>query len=814
MPFRVAHFGDEGSAGRLRAAADVSTEPFEILAPEARAVDADIFVFGPAARDPLAQAGGLLKSHPMGQVLFLLPADRLDRFRGSLPFVPHMASAWTADIASSPQSLAGLLSTAAQTGAHRAAMATMHERINRQLTLGGGRAKAENAEELRRQQLSLSEDYLATLLSQAPDAFIALSLSGGVIAWNEAATNLFGPSSEMAIGRDAESVFPIEMRGELSELIALGRRGQAFTGREIAFSTLGGRRWAELSLAPVRDDSGRVVTLSITIRDVTERQRIEDQLRDSEARYRTLIETLPQLVWTCSPDGACTYLSRQWVEYTGVPEAQQLGMGWVDRVIHPDDRSRTVEHWLGAVAGHHPYDIDYRIQGRDGVYRWFKTRGTPIRDEDNAIIEWFGTCTDIEEIVAARETLARSAEQLENQVALEIGRRAETEEALRQAQKMEAVGQLTGGIAHDFNNLLQGIVGSLELVQKRIGEGRTGDLMRLISGAVSSADRAAALTHRLLAFSRRQPLDPKPVKVNPLVSSMEDLLRRTLGEQVELELVLAGGLWSTLCDAHQLESAILNLAINARDAMPDGGKLIIETANTHLDVDYASRIREISPGQYVCVSVSDTGTGMSPEVVARAFDPFYTTKPMGQGTGLGLSMIYGFARQSEGLAKIYSEPGDGTCVKLYLPRYRGAPGVSDEPVVIAVHAEPLAASTSETVLIIEDEPIVRGLALEVLGELGYRTLEAGDGPAGLAILRSAARIDLLITDIGLPGGLNGRQVADAARVLRPDLKVLLMTGYAENAALAKGVLEPGMSMITKPFAMDVLTSRVRSILGE
>jgi nitrogen-specific signal transduction histidine kinase len=383
------------------------------------------------------------------------------------------------------------------------------------------------------------------------------------------------------------------------------------------------------------------------------------------------------------------------------------------------------------------------------------------------------------------------------------------EEALRQSQKMEAVGQLTGGIAHDFNNLLQGITGSLDLVQKRIGQGRVSELDRFVSGAMTSANRASALTHRLLAFSRRQPLDPRPVRANPLVASMEDLLRRTLGERVELELVLAGGLWLTRCDPNQLESAILNLAINARDAMPQGGKLIIETCNTHLDSRYAAQQREVRPGQYVCICVTDTGTGMSPDIVARAFEPFFTTKPLGQGTGLGLSMIYGFARQSEGYTKIYSELDKGTTLKLYLPRHRGEANQDEGlPSLSGMHA----AAAGETVLVVEDEPVVRGLIIEVLSDLGYEALEASDGPKGLEILQSRHRIDLLVTDVGLPG-LNGRQVADAGRALRPKLKVLFMTGYAENAAIASGFLEPGMQMITKPFAMEVLAARIRDMIG-
>jgi PAS domain S-box-containing protein len=381
------------------------------------------------------------------------------------------------------------------------------------------------------------------------------------------------------------------------------------------------------------------------------------------------------------------------------------------------------------------------------------------------------------------------------------------EEALRQAQKMEAIGQLTGGIAHDFNNLLQGITGSLDLVQRRISQGRLGDLDRFITGAMTSANRAAALTHRLLAFARRQPLDPRPVHVNPLIGSMEELLRRTLGERIDLELKLAGRLWLTRCDANQLESAILNLAINARDAMPEGGQLVIATHNMEVDEAAAAAHADRAAGDYVCISVSDSGTGMDAETIARAFEPFFTTKPIGQGTGLGLSMIYGFARQSEGYAQIESEPGRGTTVHLCLPRFQGE--ADDETTADATRAA--LAESGETVLVIEDEPVVRGLVVEVLADLGYRAVEAVDGPQGLEIVQSAQRIDLLITDVGLPG-LNGRQVADAARALRPDLKILFMTGYAENAALTSGSLDPGMTLITKPFTMEALATRVREII--
>ena len=372
---------------------------------------------------------------------------------------------------------------------------------------------------------------------------------------------------------------------------------------------------------------------------------------------------------------------------------------------------------------------------------------------------------------------------------------------------MEAIGQLTGGIAHDFNNLLAGITGSLELLSRRLTEGRYTGVERYIVGAQSSAARAAALTQRLLAFSRRQTLDPKAVGLNDLIAGMEDLIRRTIGPSIELEVVGAGGLWITKVDPSQVESALLNLCINARDAMPHGGRITIETANKWFD-DRAAKERDLAPGQYLSLCVTDTGTGMTPDVIEQAFDPFFTTKPLGQGTGLGLSMIHGFVRQSGGQVRIYSELGKGTTMCLYFPRYTGNVEISETP-----DAMPAAnVGHGETVLVIDDDATVRALIVEVLNEGGYSVFEAADGPSGLKLLQSDIRLDLLITDVGLPGGMNGRQVADAARITRPDLKILFVTGYAENAAVGNGLLDHGMEVIAKPFTMGSLSNKVRDII--
>ena len=403
--------------------------------------------------------------------------------------------------------------------------------------------------------------------------------------------------------------------------------------------------------------------------------------------------------------------------------------------------------------------------------------------------------------------LQRTLETLEQQVEERTAQLRNNEEALRQSQKMEAVGQLTGGIAHDFNNMLTGIIGSLELLRRRVARGKLDDLDSLIDLGVTSANRAAGLTHRLLAFSRRQSLDSKPVQINQLVTSMGELLQRSINESIGLDMRLSEQLWTAEADPNQLESALLNLVINARDAMPNGGRLIVETTNRHLDSVFTAAYGSLTPGDYVELSVSDTGCGIPESVMGRVFDPFFTTKPIGQGTGLGLSMIYGFARQSRGHVIIHSEVGKGTTVSLFLPRFVGE-------VIAQQTLNPTLlpyATDGETVLIVEDDAAVRLLVSAVLKELGYAYVEASDGHTAVPIIQSDQRIDLLISDVGLPG-MNGRQLAEIGRQLRPDLKVLFITGYAEHAAVRGGFLDPGMQLITKPFTFDLLTAKVREMI--
>jgi PAS domain S-box-containing protein len=569
----------------------------------------------------------------------------------------------------------------------------------------------------------------------------------------------------------------------------------------------GETRWMARQGEAVTDgSSGRTRYFGVSY-DITARKRAEMELRQLnetlEARvaealagrklFADIVEGTDAFVQVVDPEFRWLAVNRaaadEFERIYGVRPA--VGSSMMDLLAHlPGHREAVRAVWARALAGEEFTDIA-EFGDPDHDRRFYEMKYSVLRGPDGTPAGAYQFVYDVTERIR------------------EQARFAETEAALRQAQKMEAVGQLTGGLAHDFNNLLTGISGSLELLQTRLTQGRLTDLDRYINAAQGASKRAAALTHRLLAFSRRQTLDPKPTDVNALITGLEELIRRTVGPSVEIEVVGAAGLWPALVDPNQLENAILNLCINARDAMPAGGRITIETANKWLD-DRAARERDLPPGQYLSLCVTDTGIGMTPDVAARAFDPFFTTKPIGEGTGLGLSMIYGFARQSGGTVRIYSEVGQGTTMCIYLPRHYGGadtdqtfPDLKDAP----------RAEIGETVLIVDDEPTVRMLVTEVLEDLGYTAIEAADGAAGLKVLQSDARIDLLITDVGLPGGMNGRQMADAARVTRPDLKVLFITGYAENAAVGNGHLERGMEVLTKPFVMEALASRIKILIA-
>ena len=747
-----------------------------------------------------------------------------------------------------------------------------------------------------------------------------------VVFVNDAFCRLTGYERAEIMGRNCRFLQgPSVDQAVAGELRAAVRAGQPLKVDVRNYRRNGEAFWNRLQISPVHGADGGLRYFLASQMDVTvEREQLaglKNAHRDSEAKFHAITDSIDQMVWSALPDGFHDFYNQRWYDFTGVPAGSTDGEAW-NGVFHPEDQDRAWSQLRHSFATGENYEIEYRLRHRSGVYRWVLGRAVPQRDKDGAIVRWFGTCTDIQEIVEAREVLARSRMDLERQVAERTAERdrawrnsqdllcviapdgvfeavnpawtallgwpleevagrhhlafshpddragseaalaravddrlpayesrilhkdgsyrwfawvasseggmayasgrhitaekeaaaalARAEEQLRQSQKMEAVGQLTGGIAHDFNNLLTGILGALALMERRIAEGRFNELHRYASVASASASRASALTQRLLAFARRQPLDPKPMDANRLLASMEDLLRRTLGPSIELEMVLAGGLWPTMCDLNQLENAILNLAINARDAITGAGRLTLETANAHLDEAYArSQAGVVKPGQYVAISVTDTGSGMDAETAGKAFEPFFTTKPIGQGTGLGLSMLYGFVRQSGGHVQIYTEPSHGTTFRVYLPRHYG----SGAPVELSGREAAIGAAPSgKTILVVDDEPAVRMVIAEILEGAGYGVIEAVDGASALLSLRQNRLIDLLVTDVGLPAGFNGRQLADAARTMRPELKVLFITGFAGNAAIGHGMLEPGMEILTKPFAMEALATKVRVLI--
>lgn len=585
-------------------------------------------------------------------------------------------------------------------------------------------------------------------------------------------------------------------------------------------------RWFDVRAVRVGDPADRQI--AIIFNDVTERHDAQERLRVSEAVARDNIERVQLALAAGAIIGTWHWdlVEDRFVVDDGFAFAfglsanldrNNLRLEEVVRTVHPDDRGGLIHAIDAVVARGGAYAHQYRVRRADGKYYWIEANGRVEHGADGKPLRFPGVLLDVEErrAVEAERDHALAAlralnETLEQRVAERTDELMVSEEKLRQSQKMEAVGQLTGGLAHDFNNLLAGISGALELMVKRIDKGRTEEIEKYIHAAQGAAKRATSLTHRLLAFSRRQTLDPRPTNVNDLIANMVELIKHAVGPGITLETRGADNIWTTRVDPGQLESSLLNLCINARDAMPAGGRIVIETSNQVLQDDVA-RALDIPAGEYLALKVTDSGVGMTPEVLAKAFDPFFTTKPIGRGTGLGLSMIYGFAKQSGGQVRIESEPEHGTRIFLYLPRYGGAAvSLQDQP----EEAAQAYTAGGETVLIVDDEPTVRMLLRDALADQGYTLIEAADSIAGLKLLRSDINIDLLITDVGLPGGMNGRQMADAGLETRAGLKILFITGYAESAILGNGDLPSGMRILTKPFSVSALSARVRGLLAK
>jgi PAS domain S-box-containing protein len=631
------------------------------------------------------------------------------------------------------------------------------------------------------------------VVESAPDVILTLDAQGLVQSANASTKREMGYDGHELIGRSLDVLFENPAPWEEFWHGVVRNSAPARPVELVAQRKDGTRSYLEVSAS--RWLSAGHVFVTAILRDVTERHAAGEALRTLNATLERRVAERTQerdQVWKVSrdmlgvaaTDGTWISVNPAWTHILGWLPEEILGktLAWL---APPDDLSGKSDVFARLAATEMNFSFESSLRARNGDIRVFSW--TAVNEQGLL----YCVARDITEQRRQQDALAKA------------------EDALRQSQKMEAVGQLTGGLAHDFNNLLTGISGSLELLQMRISQGRYKDVERYISTAQGAANRAAALTHRLLAFSRRQTLDPKATDINRLVAGMRELLNNTLGPTIEANVVEANPLWTTLVDPNQLENALLNLCINARDAMPNGGRLGIETANCSFDVAAAAE-REMRPGDYVGLSVSDTGTGMSEEVIQRAFDPFYTTKPLGQGTGLGLSMIYGFAKQSGGQVRISSVLGEGTTVHLFLPRHDAFARTSDS---VAEFSQSPRAVAGETVLIVDDEPSVRMLIGEVLAELGYTAIEAAEGSSALRVLQSDTRIDLLVTDVGLPGGMNGRQLADFGRVARPKLKILFITGYAEKTVVAGDKLEAGMGVLTKPFAMEGLAARIKELIS-
>jgi PAS domain S-box-containing protein len=665
-----------------------------------------------------------------------------------------------------------------------------------------------------------------------------------------------------------------------------------------------------------RNAAGKPIRLVGAVQDVTERRTALRELHESEARFRALVQAIPDHIWSARTDGCIDWFNDRTYVYTGEPEGSLLGDGWA-RVIHPDDLEATNTAWREAREAGHAYEIEYRLRDRNGTYRWHIARGIPVKDDFGTIGRWIGTNTDIHDQRETRAKLEATNQTLEESVAertadrdrmwrlstdvmlvadfnaniisvnpawttvlgwdesdllgqpfmdlihpedveatlAEVGRLAEgattfrfenryqtkdgsyrriswtavpddafihavgrdvtaeresaealrkTEIALQQAQKMEAIGNLTGGVAHDFNNLLQVVAGNLQLLGKDVIGNEKAE--RRITNALAGVERGSKLASQLLAFGRRQALDPRVVNVGRLIRGMDEMLRRTIGEGVEVETIVSGGLWNTLIDPMQIENALLNLAINGRDAMEGFGKLTIEVGNAYLDDAYARHHQDVEPGQYVVLSVTDTGTGMSFDLIEKVFEPFFSTKPEGKGTGLGLSMVYGFVKQSGGHVKIYSELGLGTTVKMYLPR-----SVEQEDIEAAVLDTPVEGGP-ETILVAEDDEGVRATVVEMLQELGYRVLKAPDATAALTIIESGISIDLLFTDVVMPGPMKSAEMAKKAKERLPRLAVLFTSGYTENSIVHGGRLDPGVQLLSKPYTREALARKIRHVL--
>jgi len=759
-----------------------------------------LVMLAPGLLRPVSLARQLRMRWKRSQLLFLSTDAEASTLRRELGPAPLLGPHWS--IVESTQLPRVLDQT----------LADVRRRARLRTTLARANAHMDAAQAAGKRSPAEADLYLHHFIDAARDAIVGLDSQHAVLYWSAGAVELFGQTRVQTLGRNAASLpfWTPALGGALASTLQSG------TTRTLQFNDPASGRTLEAVVAAVTAPQGDVVGAALSLRDVSalvaERRASERQgrvLTEERRHLQRLFDQAPGFIAiTQGPEHVLQIANRAFHELVGTREV----IGSPAFKAFPQLESRAVADLLQQVyVTGRPYvgrNLAVRVRPEGGgkaERRFVDFVFQPVLTEDDQVNGIFCQGHDVTAQVLAQEELQRSHEHLlelveERTRELEVSR-----QALYQSQKLEAIGKLTGGVAHDFNNVLQVIAGNLQLLQPLLQDNRPA--AKRVDAASSAVERGAKLARQLLAFARRQPLRPQPTNLARLLRELDELLRQALGERIEIETVVAGGLWTTMVDAHQLEQVVLNLAINARDAMPEGGRLTLELGNAMLDELYASTQSDVTPGQYVLLAVSDTGVGMPAEVVEQAFEPFFTTKPEGRGTGLGLSMAYGFAKQSGGHIRLYSEPGSGTTVKLYLPR-------TEQPEVLAVQpaAGPVVGG-SETILVVEDDLPVQATVVELLEGLGYQVLRANDAQAALGILGSGLAIDLLFTDVVMPGPVSSPELARQARLLQPGIAVLFTSGYTRNAIVHGGRLDAGVELLSKPYRQEDLARKVRQLLA-